>query len=58
MKFKVFRRRITTYLIVLFVVLTLGSIVWYKDWQSKFEAPRQDTQPIDFTIGKNFIGIV
>ncbi len=54
MKFKVFRRRITTYLIVLFVVLTLGSIVWYKDWQSKFEAPRQDTQPIDFTIGKNF----
>lgn len=42
-------------LLVLISVLVLlsGAFLW-RNWQSKFEAPRQGTQNIDFTIGKNF----
>ena len=42
------------YIAVAILILSLGSFGLYKNWQSKFEAPRQSTQPIEFTIGKNF----
>lgn len=41
------------YLSLFIVILGLVALAWYKNWQSKFEAPRQDTQPIEFTISKN-----
>jgi hypothetical protein len=34
-------------------IIILASILWYKNWQSKFEAPRQNTQSIGFTISKD-----
>lgn len=42
-----------TYLALFIVILGLGALVWYKNWQSKFEAPRQNTQLIGFTIKKD-----
>lgn len=41
------------YLALLIVILALGAFAWYKNWQSKFEAPRQNTQTIGFTIKKD-----
>lgn len=41
------------YLVLFIVILGLGALVWYKNWQSKFEAPRQNTQTIGFTIKKD-----
>lgn len=41
------------YLVLFIVILGLGALVWYKNWQSKFEAPRQNTQSIGFTIKKD-----
>jgi len=39
---------------VLFIVtLGFGALFWYKNRQSKFEAPRQGTQSIGFTIKKD-----
>lgn len=51
-KIKSFPRWLT-YLVVLVIVAILASILWYKNWQSKFEAPRQNTQTIGFTISKD-----
>lgn len=38
-----------------FLVLAVAtvSILWYKNWQSKFEAPRQNSPSIEFTISKD-----
>lgn len=41
------------YLLLFIAVLGLGSFLWYRNWQDKFEAPRLDTQPIEFTISKD-----
>ncbi len=41
------------YLVLFIVILALGALIWYKNWQSKFEAPRQDTQSVGFTIKKD-----
>ena len=41
------------YLVIVLGITALASILWYKNWQSKFEAPRQDTQSIGFTIKKD-----
>lgn len=41
------------YLFLFIVILGLSSLLWYRNWQSKFEAPRQNTQPIGFTIKKD-----
>lgn len=43
----------TRYLLALLLVLSLGALLWYKNWQGKFEAPRQNTQLIGFTIKKD-----
>lgn len=42
-----------TYICVVLGVIALASILWYKNWQSQFEAPRQNTQSIGFTISKD-----
>ncbi len=42
------------YIVAVILALSLGGLGLYKNWQSKFEAPRQNTQSIQFTIGKNF----
>jgi len=42
-----------SYLALVIVILGVIGFVWYKNWQSKFEAPRQSTQPIEFTISKD-----
>ncbi len=41
------------YLGVVLVVTVLASVLWYRNWQSKFETPRQNTQLIGFTIKKD-----
>lgn len=41
------------YLALFIVILGLGGLAWYKNRQNKFEAPRQNSQPIEFTISKN-----
>lgn len=41
------------YLVLFILILGLGALGWYKNWQSKFEAPRQNTQSIGFTIKKD-----
>lgn len=41
------------YLALFIVILGLGVLVWYKNWQSKFEAPRVNSQTIGFTIKKD-----
>lgn len=42
------------YLFGVLIAIGLGLLVWHKNWQSKFDAPRQNTQTVQFTIGKNF----
>lgn len=37
---------------ILLVVLGLASLLWYRNWQTKFDAPKANTQPIEFTIKK------
>lgn len=46
-------RKVSRYLITLLLILSLGMLLWYKNWQTKFEAPRQNSQPIEFTISKD-----
>ncbi|AKM82927.1 hypothetical protein A2422_03065 [Candidatus Woesebacteria bacterium RIFOXYC1_FULL_31_51] len=41
------------YLAVLVIVAIFASTLWYRNWQSKFGAPRQNTQSIGFTISKD-----
>ncbi|HEX6977630.1 MAG TPA: hypothetical protein VF185_04755 [Patescibacteria group bacterium] len=41
-----------SYLLILLAV-TISGFLLYKNWQSKFEAPRKDTPDIQFTIGKD-----
>lgn len=41
------------YLSLFIAVLGLGSLLWYKNWQSRFEAPRHNTQAVEFTISKD-----
>lgn len=53
-KKKLFGKRGFVYLVGCIVILGLGFMLWYQNWQSKFKAPRQNTQTVDFTIGKNF----
>ena len=50
---KVFRSKSVVYISVLLVALLLGSVTWYKNWQSKFDAPRKNTPNIQFMISKN-----
>ncbi len=52
-KTKLMSMRKLIYLVLFIVILGLGALVWYKNWQSKFEAPRQNTQLIGFTIRKD-----
>ena len=42
-----------TYLALFIVILSLIALAWYRNWQTKFEAPRQNTQLIGFTIKKD-----
>lgn len=41
------------YLFLFIVILGLGSLLRYRNWLSKFEAPRHNTQTIEFTISKD-----
>ena len=41
------------YLVILIIVIVLASALWYKNWQSKFYAPRQNASSIEFTISKD-----
>lgn len=41
------------YLFLFIVILGLVSLLWYRNWQSKFESPRHNTQTIEFTISKD-----
>lgn len=41
------------YLFLFIVILGLASLLWYKNWKSKFEAPRHNTQTVEFTISKD-----
>ena len=41
------------YLGILIIVLFIGSVFLYKNWQSKFEAPRQNAPTIEYTISKD-----
>jgi hypothetical protein len=47
------RNRKLIYLLLFIVIIGLGALVWYRNWQSRFDAPRQNTQPIEFTISKD-----
>lgn len=47
------KHKITRFTYVSVILLVLGSFLFYKNWQSKFEAPRQNTPNIDFTIRKD-----
>lgn len=51
-KTKLMSTRKLIYLALFIVILGLSALVWYKNWQSKFEAPKQNTQLIGFTIKK------
>ena len=46
-------KRIPLLVAMVLIILGLVSISWYKNWQGKFEAPRQNSQPIEFTISKD-----
>ena len=48
-----FGKRVQIYLITLVIILGLSVTLWYKNWQSKFEAPRQKAPSIEFTISKD-----
>lgn len=37
----------------LIVAIAIVSLLWYKNWQSKFDAPRQNAPSIEFTISKD-----
>lgn len=37
----------------LVVTIVVVSLLWYKNWQSKFDAPRQNAPSIEFTISKD-----
>ena len=52
-KTKLINVRKLIYLVLFIVILSLSALVWYKNWQSKFDAPRQNTQLIGFTIRKD-----
>lgn len=54
MKTKKLKSKAFLFLILSVLIFFLLATFWYKNWQSRFEAPRQNTQPIQFTIGKNF----
>jgi len=41
------------YISLFIIILGLGGLTCYKNWQGKFEAPRQDSKPIEFTISKD-----
>lgn len=41
------------YLFLFIVILGLASLLWYRNWRGKFEAPRHNTQMIEFTISKD-----
>lgn len=45
--------RIYKPLVAILMILGLISLYLYKNWQSKFEAPRQNTQLIGYTIRKD-----
>lgn len=40
------------FIAVLLIVLGLVAFLWYRNWQNKFEAPKTNTRPIEFTIKK------
>ena len=41
------------YFLAPLIIIGLGILLWYKNWQSKFDAPRQNSQSIEFTISKD-----
>lgn len=41
------------YLSIFIVIFGFSGLTWYKNWQNKFEAPRKDSKPIEFTISKD-----
>jgi len=41
------------YVFLFIAVLGFSGSTCYKNWQSKFEAPRKDSKPIEFTISKD-----
>lgn len=48
-----FKSKLSIYLVALVLVLGLMGFGLFKNWQSKFEAPRKNTPDIQFTIGKD-----
>lgn len=50
---KIFNQTRIKLSVALIIVIAISVTVWYKNWQSKFEAPRSDTTNIQFTISKN-----
>jgi hypothetical protein len=51
-KIKSFSRRLIL-LSFLILISIFGTTLWYKNWQGKFEAPRQNAPSIEFTISKD-----
>lgn len=41
-------------LLLVLIIAALGITVCLVNWNKKFDAPRRNTQPVEFTIGKNF----
>lgn len=41
------------YVVFLIVAVAIVSLLWYKNWQSKFDAPKQNAPSIEFTISKD-----
>ncbi|OGM26850.1 hypothetical protein A2627_05545 [Candidatus Woesebacteria bacterium RIFCSPHIGHO2_01_FULL_39_28] len=53
-KKKPFGKKIIVYTLLFLMALILGAVTYYKNYQSKFDAPRENTQSIQFTIRKDF----
>ena len=47
------KQKLTKFVYALIILLILGLLFTYKNWQNKFGAPRQNTPDIEFTIRKD-----
>lgn len=47
------KQKITKFIYVSVILIVLGLLLAYKNWNKKFDAPRQNTPDIEFTIRKD-----
>ena len=47
------KQKLTTFIYSLIILLILGLLFTYRNWVNGFEAPRQNTQNVEFTIRKD-----